>query len=45
MGGILILSAMIVTSLFYMKDYLEIKPILLLTLGFGLIDFWMTTSR
>lgn len=39
MGGILILSAMIVTSLFYMKEYPEIKPILLLTLGFGLIGF------
>ena len=39
MGGILILSTMIVTSLFYMKDYPEIKPILLLTLGFGLIGF------
>lgn len=39
MGGILILSAMIVTSLFYMKDYPEINPILLLTLGFGLIGF------
>ena len=30
MGGILILSAMIVTSLFYMEDYPEIKPILLM---------------
>ena len=39
MGGILILSAMIVTSLFYMEDYPEIKPILLMTLGFGLIGF------
>ena len=39
MGGILILSAMIVTSLFYMKDYPEINPILMLTLGFGLIGF------
>lgn len=39
MGGILILSAMIVASLFYMKDYPEINPILLLTLGFGLIGF------
>ena len=39
MGGILILSAMIVTSLFYMEDYPEIKPILLKTLGFGLIGF------
>ena len=38
-GGILILSAMIVTSLFYMEDYPEIKPILLMTLGFGLIGF------
>ena len=39
MGGILILSAMIVTSLFYMEDYPEIKPILLMTLGLGLIGF------
>ena len=39
MGGILILSAMIVTSLFYMEDYPEIKPILLMTLGVGLIGF------
>lgn len=39
MGGILILSAMIVTSLFYMEDYPEIKPVLLMTLGFGLIGF------
>ena len=39
MGGILILSAMIVTSLSYMEDYPEIKPILLMTLGFGLIGF------
>ena len=39
MGVILILSAMIVTSLFYMEDYPEIKPILLMTLGFGLIGF------
>ena len=39
MGGILILSAMIVTSLFYMEDYPEIKPILLMPLGFGLIGF------
>lgn len=39
MGGILILSAVVVTSLFYMKEYPEIKPILLLTLGFGLIGF------
>ena len=39
MGGILLLSAMIVTSLFYMEDYPEIKPILLMTLGFGLIGF------
>lgn len=33
------MSAMIVTSLFYMEDYPEIKPILLMTLGFGLIGF------
>lgn len=39
MGGIIFLLATIVTSLFYMKDYPKIIPILFLTLGFGLIGF------
>lgn len=39
MGGILILTSIILTSLFYVKDYPKIIPILFLTLGFGLIGF------
>ncbi|MCH5281731.1 MAG: phospho-N-acetylmuramoyl-pentapeptide-transferase [Lachnospiraceae bacterium] len=39
MGGLLILTAMTITSLFFMKGYPDIMPILFLTLGFGLIGF------
>jgi len=39
MGGIIILLSIVVTSLFYVKDYPKIIPILFLTLGFGLIGF------
>lgn len=39
MGGILILTSVVVTSLFYVKDYPKILPILFTTLGFGLIGF------
>lgn len=39
MGGIMILFSIVVTSLFYVKDYPNIIPILFLTLGFGLIGF------
>ena len=39
MGGLLILTAMTVTSLFFIKSYPKIIPILFLTLGFGLIGF------
>ena len=39
MGGIIFLLAVVVTSLFYIKDYPKIIPILFLTLGFGLIGF------
>ena len=39
MGGIMILLAVVVTSLLYMKDYPKILPILFLTLGFGIIGF------
>ncbi|MGI6069891.1 MAG: phospho-N-acetylmuramoyl-pentapeptide-transferase [Blautia sp.] len=39
MGGIIFLLAVVVTSLFYLKDYPKIVPILFLTLGFGLLGF------
>lgn len=39
MGGIIILAAVIVTSLIYIKDYPKIVPILFLTVGFGIIGF------
>ena len=39
MGGIIFLVATVVTSLFYVKDYPKIVPILFLTLGFGIIGF------
>ncbi len=39
MGGIIILVSVAVTSVFYIKDYPKIIPILFVTLGFGLIGF------
>lgn len=39
MGGIMILASIIITSLFYIKDYPKIIPILFLTIGFGIIGF------
>ena len=39
MGGIIILASIIVTSLFYVKDYPRIIPVLFLTVAFGLIGF------
>ena len=39
MGGIMILASILVTSLFYIKDYPKIIPILFVTLGFGLVGF------
>lgn len=39
MGGILILTAILVVSLFYVWDYPRMIPILFLTLGFGLVGF------
>ncbi|MDE6844216.1 MAG: phospho-N-acetylmuramoyl-pentapeptide-transferase [Lachnospiraceae bacterium] len=39
MGGILILVSVVITSIFFVKDYPRIIPILFLTLGFGLIGF------
>lgn len=39
MGGIMILASIIITSLFYVKDYPKISPILFMTVGFGVIGF------
>ncbi len=39
MGGVIILASIVLTSLFYIKDYPKIIPILFVTLGFGLIGF------
>ena len=39
MGGILILISITITSVFFVKDYPKIIPVLFLTLGFGLIGF------
>ena len=39
MGGIIILLSVVVTSVFYIKGYPKIIPILFVTLGFGLIGF------
>jgi phospho-N-acetylmuramoyl-pentapeptide-transferase len=39
MGGLIILLSLLITSLFYMKKYPDILPILFVTLGFGLIGF------
>lgn len=39
MGGVMILISVIITSLFYVKDYPKIIPVLFLTVGFGLIGF------
>ena len=39
MGGIIFLLSTTITSLFFVKDYPKIIPVLFLTLGFGLIGF------
>ncbi len=39
MGGLVILSSIIITSLFYIRDYPKIIPILFVTVGFGIIGF------
>ncbi|MDO5127881.1 MAG: phospho-N-acetylmuramoyl-pentapeptide-transferase [Eubacteriales bacterium] len=39
MGGLIILFSIVITALFYIKDYPEIVPVLFATLGFGLIGF------
>ena len=39
MGGLIFLLGVIVTSLFYVKDYPKIIPVLFVTVGFGLVGF------
>ena len=39
MGGLIILAAVVITSLFYISRYPKIIPILFLTVGFGVIGF------
>ena len=39
MGGVIILLSIVITSVFYIKYYPKILPILFVTLGFGLIGF------
>jgi len=39
MGGLMILAGIIITSLFFIKDYPKILPILFVTIGFGIIGF------
>ncbi|MFT3984850.1 MAG: phospho-N-acetylmuramoyl-pentapeptide-transferase [Lachnospiraceae bacterium] len=39
MGGIIILCGIVATSLFYIKDYPGVIPVLFMTVGFGLIGF------
>lgn len=39
MGGLVILTSIIITSLFYIRDYPKIIPVLFMTVGFGIIGF------
>jgi phospho-N-acetylmuramoyl-pentapeptide-transferase len=39
MGGLIFLLGVVLTSLFYVKDYPKIIPILFVTVGFGIIGF------
>ena len=39
MGGLMILASIIITSVFYVKDYPKIVPSLFMTVGFGVIGF------
>ncbi len=41
----MILLSVVITSVFYIKDYPKIIPILFLTLGFGLIGFFRRLSE
>lgn len=39
MGGLVILTSIVITSLFYLNDYPKIIPVLFVTVGFGIIGF------
>lgn len=39
MGGLMILASIVITSLFYIRDYPKIIPVLFVTVGFGIIGF------
>ena len=39
MGGLIILGSTIITTLFYIKDYPKLIPVLFVTVGFGIIGF------
>lgn len=39
MGGLIFLLSVVLTSLFYVKDYPKIIPILFVTVGFGIVGF------
>ena len=39
MGGLVILSSIIITSLLYIRDYPKIIPVLFMTVGFGVVGF------
>ena len=39
MGGLIILTSIVITSLFYIPDYPKIIPVLFVTVGFGIIGF------
>ena len=39
MGGVIFLIATVITSLFYVRDYPKVIPVLFVTLGFGIIGF------
>lgn len=39
MGGVVFVISVIITSLFYIKDYPKIIPILFMTVGFGIVGF------
>lgn len=39
MGGVMIILALVIPSLFYIRSYPKVLPVLMLTVGFGLIGF------
>ncbi len=39
MGGLIILFSIVITAVFYIKDYPQIIPVLFATLGFGIVGF------